>query len=217
MAADPLDIVGSTADAAFAVDERGRIVIWNRGAEALLGYQASGILGRSCATVFCGRDVFGNRFCDPACAVQRMVLAHEAVSSFRLYLRKESGSAVPVAVSIITVPGPKASQHTVIHLLHPISDTVTSAAHAASLMSPAFAGSTDTLARPHAALSNLPLTEREVEILRVLADGRSTKDIADSLYISVTTVRNHVQNILRKLEVHSKVEAVSLALRCHLI
>ena len=216
MAADPLDIVGSTADAAFAVDERGRIVIWNRAAEALLGYQASGILGRSCATVFGGRDVFGNRFCDPDCAVQRMVHAHEAVSSFRLYLRKESGSAVPVAVSIITVPGPKASQHTVIHLLHPISDTVTSAAHAASLTSPAFAG-TDALARPHAALSSFPLTEREVEILRVLADGRSTKDIADSLYISVATVRNHVQNILRKLEVHSKVEAVSLALRCHLI
>jgi DNA-binding NarL/FixJ family response regulator len=61
------------------------------------------------------------------------------------------------------------------------------------------------------------LTSREIQILRLLADGTSTQGIADSLFISVTTTRNHVQNILRKLDVHSKLEAVSLALRTHLL
>jgi len=51
----------------------------------------------------------------------------------------------------------------------------------------------------------------------LVADGTGTSEIADTLFISVATVRNHVQNILRKLEVHSKLEAVAVALRSRLI
>jgi len=61
------------------------------------------------------------------------------------------------------------------------------------------------------------LSKREVEVLRLMADGASTEEIAVSLFISHTTVRNHIQNTLRKLEVHSRLEAVSLALRIRLI
>jgi DNA-binding NarL/FixJ family response regulator len=57
------------------------------------------------------------------------------------------------------------------------------------------------------------LTGRELEILRVLADGASTTDIAESLGIRPMTVQSHVKNILAKLGVHSKVEAVTMAWR----
>jgi DNA-binding NarL/FixJ family response regulator len=57
------------------------------------------------------------------------------------------------------------------------------------------------------------LTPREREILQFLADGRSTKDIAADLVLSPSTVRNHVQNILGKLDAHSKLEAVTTAVR----
>ena len=57
------------------------------------------------------------------------------------------------------------------------------------------------------------LTNREWEILCLLADGESGAAIADKLFISPTTVRNHVQHILAKLEVHSRVEAVAMLLR----
>jgi DNA-binding NarL/FixJ family response regulator len=57
------------------------------------------------------------------------------------------------------------------------------------------------------------LTSREIEVLRLLAGGTSTRDIAARLGISVHTVRNHVQNIIRKCDAHSKLEAVSMALR----
>ncbi len=57
------------------------------------------------------------------------------------------------------------------------------------------------------------LTSRELEILRVLADGASTADIAESLGIRPMTVQSHVKNILAKLGVHSKVEAVTMAWR----
>jgi DNA-binding NarL/FixJ family response regulator len=57
------------------------------------------------------------------------------------------------------------------------------------------------------------LTDREWEILRNVAEGRRNDDIASSLYISPQTVQTHVRNVLGKLEVHSKLEAVALAVR----
>ena len=57
------------------------------------------------------------------------------------------------------------------------------------------------------------LTNREVEILRMLADGQSNRSIASSLDIALHTVRNHVQAVIRKVGAHSKLEAVSTALR----
>ena len=57
------------------------------------------------------------------------------------------------------------------------------------------------------------LTDREWEILRNVAQGRRNDDIATSLYISPQTVQTHVRNVLGKLEVHSKLEAVALAVR----
>jgi len=57
------------------------------------------------------------------------------------------------------------------------------------------------------------LTMREIEILRAIGDGASTQEVATALHISPLTVQTHVKNILAKLEVHSKLEAVTLALR----
>ncbi|HEY7515429.1 MAG TPA: LuxR C-terminal-related transcriptional regulator, partial [Vicinamibacteria bacterium] len=54
---------------------------------------------------------------------------------------------------------------------------------------------------------------RENEVLQCVADGLQNKEVAQKLGISVATARNHVHNILEKLEVHSKLEAISLAFR----
>ncbi|MGZ5352215.1 MAG: response regulator [Actinomycetota bacterium] len=57
------------------------------------------------------------------------------------------------------------------------------------------------------------LTPRETEILRSLASGRTTTEVAEILGISALTVQSHVKSILAKLGVHSKIEAVTLAWR----
>ncbi|MEM9036243.1 MAG: response regulator transcription factor [Actinomycetota bacterium] len=57
------------------------------------------------------------------------------------------------------------------------------------------------------------LTRREHEVLELVAEGCSNQAIADRLTLSLHTVRNHVQNILRKLDAHSKLEAVAIATR----
>ena len=56
------------------------------------------------------------------------------------------------------------------------------------------------------------LTDRERDVLRLMAAGLSRPDIASELFISINTVRTHARNVLAKLEVHSSVEAVSIAL-----
>ncbi|MFP5256718.1 MAG: response regulator [Acidimicrobiia bacterium] len=57
------------------------------------------------------------------------------------------------------------------------------------------------------------LTERELEVLKLVAQGLTNRDIAGELYISENTVKNHVRNILEKLHLHSRMEAVVYAVR----
>ncbi|HJR24242.1 MAG TPA: response regulator transcription factor [Acidimicrobiales bacterium] len=57
------------------------------------------------------------------------------------------------------------------------------------------------------------LTSRELEVLKLVAQGMSNKEIAAELYISENTVKNHVRNILEKLHLHSRMEAVVYAVR----
>ena len=57
------------------------------------------------------------------------------------------------------------------------------------------------------------LTDRELEVLNLVARGLNNREIARDLYISENTVKNHVRNILEKLQLHSRMEAVMYAVR----
>ncbi len=57
------------------------------------------------------------------------------------------------------------------------------------------------------------LTDREMEVLRLVAQGLNNRDIAKELFISENTVKNHIRNILEKLHLHSRMEAVVYAVR----
>jgi len=61
------------------------------------------------------------------------------------------------------------------------------------------------------------LTDREIEVLKLVARGMNNRDIAKELFISENTVKNHVRNILEKLQIHSRMEAVMIAVRENLI
>jgi len=57
------------------------------------------------------------------------------------------------------------------------------------------------------------LTDREIEVLQLMANGASTETMATSLFVSAHTIRSHVRHILEKLGAHSKLEAVAMAIR----
>jgi len=79
-----------------------------------------------------------------------------------------------------------------------------SASHAASTNGAAEA-------QTSGAEGNGPLTPRELEVLRLLAGGANTRVAAEQLRVSPATIRNHVQNLLGKLGVHSRLQAVAYA------
>jgi len=72
----------------------------------------------------------------------------------------------------------------------------------------------DIVEEPHAH-PELHLTPRQAEVLELLERGKSTKQIAQELHLSIETVRNHVRRLLRAVGAHSRLEAVAIASRSH--
>jgi DNA-binding CsgD family transcriptional regulator len=206
-----LDILSGGQPPAFASDSRDRVVFWNQGATDLFGKRSDEVLGRRCYEAIGGRDVFGNRFCYANCAVMASVRGGEAVSAFELHVPANGRGACLAQVTILKVPSVRPDLYTLVHVLAPID------AEGRLARALAAVGAVPVSAAPCApsleAPATPPLTAREREILQWVAGGLQNKEIAQKLDLSLATVRNHVHNVLEKLEVHSKLEAVSLAFR----
>jgi two-component system NarL family response regulator len=101
-----------------------------------------------------------------------------------------------------------------------MADAVRAAASGQARLSPSMASKllTEFAALSRRAVEPLPapmprLTDREMEVLRLVAKGMPNKEIAKELFISENTVKNHMRNILEKLHLHSRMEAVVYAVR----
>lgn len=198
----PRQALGTTAEAAFATDLQGRILAWNRGAERVLGVSGRQAIGRCCYQLLQGRDVHGNRFCDEVCPIRNMARRKEPIRRFDVVFEPNALPAVRATVSILVLSGNGEDAAEVVHLLEPHREKA----------DPAPASPPQ-----ERQVNSCHLTERELEVLQMLSDGGDTAQIAKLLCISPATVRNHVHNILEKLEVHTRLQAVSKALKRHLI
>jgi DNA-binding NarL/FixJ family response regulator len=101
-----------------------------------------------------------------------------------------------------------------------VADAIRQVHQGQSLISPSMATKLLTefaaMARKDEEKQQMPapkLTSREMEVLQLVAQGLNNRDIAKELYISENTVKNHVRNILEKLHLHSRMEAVVYAVR----
>ena len=211
------EALARSPDPAFVTDRRNRIVAWNGSAERLLGFTAADALGASCAALLLGCDVHGNRYCTENCPITQLALRNETVRNFDLKLIAKGGRAMTVDVSVLHLVAPSPDAFFLVHVVHP------SARHGERAAAPEQAAAT---APPRPTLVTVrgsedvrarKLTGREVEVLGMLAAGNPTAEIAARLHISTLTARNHIQNILDKLEVHSKTEAVAFVFQKHLI
>jgi len=201
-------------DPVFATDRTNHIVFWNDAARLMLGFTADEAVGGHCDRLLAGSDPFGNRYCTDECPIMRIANRGEIVRNFSLNLRTKESQHVVTQVSVLQLRAGAPDDYYLVHLLRANAETTAphTAHEPASTPRPhlvAARESTDVRARK--------LTAREVEVLGMLAAGRSTPEIAERLHISQLTARSHIQNILEKLEVHSKVEAVAFAFQKNLI
>lgn len=207
-----LEAFDLSPDAVFVTDRRNRIVLWNKAIERLLGYSDQEVVGYSCGGVLRGRDRFGNRYCSDDCPVVQIANRGESVRRFELQLWTKDRRQINVEITVLNVVGPQHHQMLLPHVIRPIEheSAVVSAAHGATNHRNGN-GSGVVAHNAH------KLTPRELEVLTMLASGLCPSDIAERLVIAPLTVRNHVQNILDKLDVHSKTEAVAYAFKNNLI
>jgi PAS domain S-box-containing protein len=204
----------ASPDAVFATDRHNRIVFWNRSAEALFGYRSEEMVGSSCGDVLRGCDSHGNRYCSETCPVSQIAARHEPVRRFELRLTARDGHEISLDVNVLSLAIEAPENFVLVHIVAPVDPGIGSRGAEALAQPPrtpmeAARESPDARARR--------LTAREVEVLGMLAAGHSTPDIAGRLSISNLTARNHIQNILDKLEVHSKAEAIAFAFQKHLL
>jgi PAS domain S-box-containing protein len=209
------DALVNSPDAVFATDRQEHIIFWNRQAQRLLGYESDEVLGRPCSAALNGCDVFGNRYCTESCPVTRIATRGEPVKQFGLQLKASDGRVVAADVSILHLAVRPPDHFVLLHTVTPrVRGTSSVEAENARESPPrpilvAVRESQDVRAQK--------LTPREVEVLGMLAAGHPTPEIAERLHISTLTARNHIQNILEKLEVHSKAEAVAFAFQQHIL
>jgi PAS domain S-box-containing protein len=208
---DILDRIARSGEAVMAIDYSDRIVLWNKEAERVFGRPARSVLGKPCHEIMGGRDVHGNLYCYRACPVahQARDTSAEPVHSFPLEVKTGSGKTKHVNCTLFSIPNTRPSLSTIVHVFREIERKASPlveqlAADAGPPAPPRFPiTGTETV--------SVTLTSREKEILRCLAEGLATPDIARRLSISRVTVRNHVQNVLQKLDVHNKLAAVAFA------
>ncbi len=206
---DALELIAETATAACGIDRRHRIVYWNDSAAALLGWTAGEVLGKKCYDAFAGRDVFGNACCFRDCGIAVGALRGESPGPFVMDVRNRNGEERRLVTRTLAFPAPGSSYTCLVHMFES-GDPVS--------LSSIVLRVREAVARPSEALTGPPepsikLSPRERQILTLLAEGYGSVNIAARLGLSHATVRNHVQHLLRRMEVHSQVEAVSLAFR----
>ena len=106
-----------TGDAAFAVDRRGVVVLWNKEAETLLGYSAGAALGQRCWKLLSGKDIYGNKYCCECCPLREMASQHQSVNSFQLSLRTASEGLKEFSISCLEIFD-KPGNELLLHICH---------------------------------------------------------------------------------------------------
>jgi PAS domain S-box-containing protein len=204
-------VLSHTADGMVAIDTDGCIMGWNAAAEGLFGYAAQDVIGRACHEVMSFEDRCGNTVCDAECSPHGVPRDKDSwvVPTRDVLAHTDSGQRLWLSLTTVLVPRSTDERCDRVHLMRETG--VTPELELAIL---------ERLAQPKRGEVDATvvdqLTLREREVLRLLAEGLGTQEIADQLFVSSTTARNHVQHILTKLGVHSRLEAVALALRNHI-
>ncbi len=209
--ADLLRTLGRTDDALVAVGVDMEIIGWNRAATELLGYHPADAIGRPCHEILCWKNRCGDAVCFEDCPAPSLDDQDELVETRQVLGRSADGTTLWLSASTIVPVGDLRHQCRLVHLIREVAlppELERLLVERVGAWTPGTA-----VAPPRRPDPLVVLTAREREVLDLLTEGLDGAAIARELFLSPATVRNHVQHILKKLGVHSRLEAVALVLR----
>ncbi len=195
-----------SADGLFVCDGRERVVAWSPSAQHLLGYRADEVVGRPCYRVIAGTEPRGHPICGRGCRVASNARQGRPTPSFEVVARTREGRRLWLNSSIVLIQGAERRTPLIVHLIRPAKDARPPDGVRLKRVEP-----TATAAVVQS------LTRRELTVVRHLAAGRTTEEIATELGLSRYTARNHINSLERKLGASTRLEAVLLASRHNLI
>jgi len=180
--------VGLPRAGVMVLDRELRVVAWSDALGLTTGVTTEQAIGRHCWEVLRAVDERGQAVCGQHCSLAHLALTDRPVPTIDVSVPQPGSPTLSMAtLSARTRRGPL-----FLHVLSPRDP------------------------RPAVALSPA-LTARQREALTLLASGHSTEEIAAALGVAVVTARNHVTACLRRLDCHSRVEAVVKARRLGLV
>ena len=211
------DFVANSGDGVFAVDSRQSIVLWNSRATATLGYSAEEVLGKKCYGILSGRNTQGCIVCRRGCETLTSGRRLQPAPTTEIVVQTKKNGNACLNITTVVVPSPRGDLSALVFLFREVTQEYEILCVANDLAAMVSGHTPRKRTAPsrdaHDRLTDVELTPRERELLKLLASGKSTNSIAEALRISPRTVRNHVNNILGKLDVHSRLEAVAYAMR----
>lgn len=186
------DLLVRSGDAVFAFDRDLTVRSWNRQAELLTGLPADAVVGRPCWEALAAVDEDGGLVCHSGCSCARLAREGWPVPRKTLQVKSKSGSRRPLSVSTICLN--QNGDQLFLHVIEPATPI--------SILQQA---------------APVGLTPRQREVLGLVADGYSARQIARRLGLAEPTVRNHIRAILVELRVHSQLAAVARARKLGLV
>jgi PAS domain S-box-containing protein len=220
------DTLCNTADGVFIVDADKRILRWNKGAEKILGCTEADVLNHECYQVVSGKLRQDRVLCSKNCKIHGNALNGTPQENFDMLIQGKDNKPLWLNVSVLSPAD--GGEPFLAHILRDVTQEKTKEMALEQFLS--YLEAHDLLSKESSAdkapLRNaaavkcadldkaaVSLSDREIEVLTLLAEGLSTKSLAQKLSISHFTARNHIQNILVKLALHSKAQAVSYAFK----
>ena len=198
-------IEARTGDAVFIIGPDYQLVYWDSEAESLTGLLSEEVEGKRCYEVVLGEREDGNPFCTYGCSVMHLAQAERPVSNYDMRITTRSGEKRWVNVSNLTEDSDDGP-----YLVHLMRDSQRS--HETLEMAQGLIQLSSKKDAPAPDRRDIPaLTPRQLEVLRLLSEGRSAKEIGQELYLSPATVRNHIRSLLQVLGAHSQLEALAKA------
>lgn len=205
---EPLELLEAfqrASDGVFAVDQGMRVVYWNRAAARIFGVDAAAALGRRCDEIVAGFETSGAALCTPDCRVMECALRSHAAETYDLVRRVAADDRQWLNVTIVVLRGHRRASTLAVHLVRDVTERRRMEGRVGRILA--------ALPAADLALAMPAITRREADVLRLLACGATNAKIAEAMGISATTVRNHIEHLLGKLGVHTKLEAVVYAAR----